>query len=290
LEAIAGLWLQDRVAQVSAALIDPFVVCYRRGNSLYLAGVSEPLVVAAECSGLRQIVSFVALAVLIGGLNRRSTVFSVLLALAAIPLAVLANVTRISLMAAGSILFGTRWMGSWMHDAPALLTLPLGVAVLLIVVRGLSRFIPRSEPQPLPGGDSNRLTAGPGALKRGLVAAIVCLIGALIVEGGLAWYIQAGGTPGYPGLHSSLAELPRELMAYPLGAKEQEGVIWRGRDFPNLDEFRFKLPYRADELVYRQYEAASAGPTVFLYMVYSHQGEDRKHHPEVCIRDASGAT
>ena len=25
-------------------------------------------------------------------------------------------------------------------------------------------------------------------------------------------------------------------------------------------------------------------------MVYSRQGDDRKHHPEICIRDASGAT
>ncbi|HEY7326116.1 MAG TPA: exosortase/archaeosortase family protein [Gemmataceae bacterium] len=285
----AGLWLQDRVAQVSAAVIDPLVVCYRRGNSLYLTGVSEPLVVAAECSGLRQIVSFVALAVLIGGLSRRSMAFRILLALVAIPLAILANVVRILLMAAGSIWFGTHWMGSWMHDAPALLTLPLGVAMLLVAVRGLNCFMPVSEARSVANAPPKPVTSGPGALKRGLQAVIVCLTGGLIAEGGLAWYAQAGGSPSYPDLRSSLAELPRELIAYPLGAKEQEGV-WRGRDLPNLDEFRSKLPYRADELVYRQYEGGSAGPNVFLYMVYSRQGEDRKHHPEVCIRDASGAT
>ena len=91
----AGFVLQDWVAQLSAAILDLFVVCYRRGNSLYLAGVPAPLVVAAECSGLRQIVSFVALGVLVGGLSGKSTAFRVLLAGAAIPVAIVANVARI---------------------------------------------------------------------------------------------------------------------------------------------------------------------------------------------------
>ncbi|MGH7172746.1 MAG: exosortase/archaeosortase family protein, partial [Gemmataceae bacterium] len=136
----AGLWLQDWVAQVSAVVLDPFVVCYRRGNSLYLAGVPKPLVVAAECSGLRQIISFLALGVLVGGLSRKSKAFRVLLAAAAIPVAIISNVARILLMAACSVWFGTKWMGGWMHDAPALVTLPLGLALFLIVGWVLSRL------------------------------------------------------------------------------------------------------------------------------------------------------
>jgi exosortase len=283
-----GLWLQDCVAQVAAALIDLFVVCYRRGNSLYLAGLPEPLVVAAECSGLRQIVSFVALGVLMGGLSRNSTSFRVLLAVVAVPLAILANVIRILLMAAGSVWFGTRWMGSWMHDAPALLTLPLGVAMLLMVVWGLSRLMPVSEPRPLGSDQAEPLPNGRGSVRSGLGAAIACLLAGMLAEGGLAWYLHAGETPSYPDLRAPLAELPRDLTVYPPGAGE--GVVWRGRDLSNLDEFRAKLPYRADDLLYRQYESVPDGQMLYLYMVYSRHGEDRKHHPEICIRDASGAT
>jgi exosortase len=279
----AGLWLQDRVAHVSAGLIDPFVVCYRRGNSLYLAGVPEPLVVAAECSGLRQIVSFVALGVLVGGLSRKSPAFRVLLAVAAIPVAVLANVARILLMAAGSVWFGTQWLGSWMHDAPALVTLPVGVALFLAIAWILNRLtpVPSGGRQP----PESRLSRGADAPRsdiRGLRAAVACLMMGVLAEGGLAWYLHAGEAPAYPDLRAPFAELPRELQS--------PDQVWHGRDVFNLDEFRAKLPYRAEDLLYRQYDPAPAGPMVYLYMVYSRQGEDRKHHPEICIRDASGAT
>jgi exosortase len=141
-----GLVLQEWVARISAAILDPFVVCYRRGNSLHLAGVSEPLVVAAECSGLRQIVAFVALGTLVAGLSGKPAGFRVLLVMAAVPVALLANVVRILLMALGAVWFGTRWMGGWMHDAPAMVTLPLGLALFVVVGWALSRWF--REPTP----------------------------------------------------------------------------------------------------------------------------------------------
>jgi exosortase len=138
--AYVALWLQDWVAGVSAGLLDLFTVCYRRGNSLYLSGLRDPLVVAAECSGLRQIVAFVALGVLVGGLSGKSATFRVLLAVAAVPVAIAANVARILLMAAGALWFGTGWMGGWMHDTPALVTVPLGLCLFVLVGWGLARL------------------------------------------------------------------------------------------------------------------------------------------------------
>ena len=198
----AGLWLQDWVAQVSAVLLDPFVVCYRRGNALYLAGVPEPLVVAAECSGLRQIISFMALGVLVGGLSRKSIPFLVLLAVAAIPVAIVANVARILLMATASVWFGTKWMGGWMHDAPALVTLPLGLLLFLIVGWGLNRMT--AEPRPSGSEESPPLPDGRGSVRRGLLAAVVCLAVALLAEGGLAWHLHGGEALTYPNLRALL--------------------------------------------------------------------------------------
>jgi exosortase len=135
-----GLVLQEWVARLSAAILDPFLVCYRRGNSLQLAGVPEPLVVAAECSGLRQIVTFVALGTLVAGLSGKPAAFRTLLVMAAVPVAIFANVVRILLMALGAVWFGTRWMGGWMHDAPAMVTLPLGLALFVAVGWGLGQL------------------------------------------------------------------------------------------------------------------------------------------------------
>jgi exosortase len=278
----AGLWLQDWVGQISAALIDPFVVCYRRGNSLYLAGVSGPLVVATECSGLRQMVSFVALGVLVGGLVRKPLAFRVLLVAAAVPVALFTNVARILLMAAGAVRFGPQWIGTWVHEVPAWVTLPLGIALFLMVIWGLNRLMPVSGPRPLESREAKPRPLEDDWARHGLRIAVVCLLGGVLTEGGLIWYLHAGETPAYPDLHAPFSRLPCELLS--------SSQVWRGRDLPNLEEFRAKLPYHADDLLYRLYEAEPAGPAVYLYIVYSRQGDDRKHHPEICIRDASGAT
>jgi exosortase len=150
--------LQDWVAQISAAILDPFIVCYRRGNVLHLAGVPEPLVVAAECSGLRQIVAFVALGTLVAGLSDKPRAFRVLLVLAAVPVAILANVARILLMALGAVWFGTAWIGGWLHDAPSAVTFPLGLALFIAVGWGLGRLFERRAHDNRPGEEASPCT------------------------------------------------------------------------------------------------------------------------------------
>jgi hypothetical protein len=54
------------------------------------------------------------------------------------------------------------------------------------------------------------------------------------------------------------------------------------------DATRARLPYQADDLLIRVY-GNGKGAVVQVYMVHSRAGEDRKHHPEICIRDVSGA-
>ena len=62
----AALWLQEMVSWVSAGVLDNFVLCLRTGTLIQIDGVPQLLQVAEECSGLRQIVGFVAFAVLLG--------------------------------------------------------------------------------------------------------------------------------------------------------------------------------------------------------------------------------
>jgi exosortase len=138
----AALWLQDWVSRASEAVLNLFVVCYRRGNALYLAGVPDPLMVAEECSGLRQIVGFVALGALLGHLGRRPPLFRVLLVVLAVPVAIAANVARVLLMAVVTTFLGTGWLSTWLHHAPALVALPLGLALFLLTGRALGRFWP----------------------------------------------------------------------------------------------------------------------------------------------------
>lgn len=90
----------------------------------------------------------------------------------------------------------------------------------------------------------------------------------------------------YPELTAPLAELPTE---FGVAASPSNTEVWNGADHGDLKQLREHLPYKADDLLFRIYRFGKAGPQAQLYMVFSKTGEDRKHHPEICIRDVSGA-
>jgi exosortase len=102
-----------------------------------LAGAREPIYVAQECSGLRQLVAFVALATLVGYLSKRGIAFALLMIVAAVPVAIISNVMRVLLMAITIRYLGSEWVSGKLHDVPAVATLPIG----LLLFWGLHTFI-----------------------------------------------------------------------------------------------------------------------------------------------------
>jgi len=146
LTSAVAVWLQDVVSGLSAEVLNLTWVCHRKGNALYLPGCEQPLFVAEECSGLRQLVAFVALAAFLGVVQGRGLWQRLLLVAAALPAAILANVLRVLAMAFGARLFGTSWLSGWLHDVPAMITLPLGLGVLLAVSWALRIVVERTQP------------------------------------------------------------------------------------------------------------------------------------------------
>ncbi len=120
--------LQDIVASISAEVLGWFFLCFRRGNSIFVAGVAEPMVVAKECSGISMMMAFVALGALVAHLGKTGWLRGLLLMALAVPVAIFANVVRVVLMGMGRVYFGPSWISTWMHDFPAWFTIPLGVA------------------------------------------------------------------------------------------------------------------------------------------------------------------
>lgn len=133
-----ALQLQEFVAMVAGAVLNVLFVCYRQGTSLQIAGVKEKLLVAEECSGLRQMIAFLALGALLGHLGSRGMFHRIALLVVAIPVAVFANVVRVLLMGMGARWFGVRWMDSWLHHAPMAFSLPFGILLFLAIDRLLS--------------------------------------------------------------------------------------------------------------------------------------------------------
>lgn len=297
----AALLLQDIVSRMSESVLSLFLVCTRVGHTIRIAGLDQSLVVAEECSGLGQIVAFVAFAALLGHLMQRPGWYRVVLILVAVPIAVFANTLRVVLMNVGAYWFGTRWMHGTLHDAPALFGVPVGVVMFLLFDHVLDRLV-FGKPEPTPEAGTGTPTATPqpadtpptppqapaptparGSMRPFVVASTALALG-VVAQFGLTTHLRAAGELSYPTLMAPLTTLPLIVNDPATGQP-----MWKGKDMPGAaDAIRSKLPYRADDLLVRAYYNVD-GVGVQLYMVHSRAGEDRKHHPEICIREVSGA-
>jgi hypothetical protein len=100
---------------------------------------------------------------------------------------------------------------------------------------------------------------------------IALLGGAVAGQQWLSRHLEAAGPlPSVP-LRGPLSSLPLELGP------------WRGVDMPIEDE---RYLY-ADEHLQRTYYDADRGKAVSIWIAYSTEGADRRHHPEVCM-DVAG--
>ncbi len=272
-----SLWLQDFVARVSETVLSLFVICHRVGHTIRIAGVDRSLVVAEECSGIGQGIAFVAFAALLGHLLERRWWQRLVLLLAALPVAVAANTLRVILMNLGAVWFGTNWLGGVLHDAPAMFSLPVGILIFLAFdhVLGTLGRPAASVMGPLPAGRTPPLP-GLGFMLGVLTAGAAGLWG-------LKAHIQVAGELSFPPLRESLDAVPLQVTDPHSGE-----VLWQGRDLTEArEEWRKKIDF-ADDLLLRVYHRREGG-WARVYMVHSRVGEDRKHHPEICIRDVSGA-
>src|SRR5262249_24301332 len=126
----------------------------QEGNWIELPG--QRLEVGEAWSGLRQVVAFVALALVVAHVSRRSWPFKVGLLLSAVPAAVAANLLRVLLMALVLCRLGPDWINSEttipvlgldLHSAWGLLTMAAGLGLLLAAAWWLSRLLPEEELQ-----------------------------------------------------------------------------------------------------------------------------------------------
>jgi len=269
LNALA-MFLQNVIAQLADVVLNLFWVCHRRGHQLYLAGLEEPLSVAVECSGVRQLLVFVAMAWLLAFFLHGTWWRRVALVLAAVPLAIAANVLRVLALAIMARLLGPSSIQGMFHDMPLLLTLPFGCILLLWCYHQLNKSKKLGETET--AAELHHCTVVP---KTGSVSLVIALLSLLIL---LQWmltrHLEAADTLP-PVTQFSFNELPWQLGA------------WQGRPHPELDKVSRLVDF-ADDLTMRVYSDGK-GHAASVYLVFSATGQDRLHHPEICLRDARGA-
>lgn len=262
-----ALWLQEVVSGLGTALLQFAMPAYREGNFIWLP--EQRLEVGEACSGLRQMVAFVALALLIGELSSGSWGRRLALVVAAVPVAVAANLLRLVCMAFVAEYAGLAWIGGGYHDAWGVLTLAAG-GVLLLGVRWWVFAVAQSDDAtPTNPGSRPRMTVAPVAA-RPSISMLLGLGLTLVIQTLLRMHVESASPLAEVRLERPMAEFPRVLNG------------WKGQD---LSPEALGYFNQADDRLNRLF-VSQGGPfpglRCQLWAVYFRDGRDRAHHPVLC--------
>ncbi len=129
----ATLPMQLFASKITGQLLQSIgVPSVRQGNIIYLPQYT--LEVVEACSGLRSLVSLLALSGLYGHLTLSGKARPVVLFLAAIPIAIAINIFRLVLTAVGAYAISIKVADSFLHQISGLLVFT--VALLMLIVLG----------------------------------------------------------------------------------------------------------------------------------------------------------
>ena len=271
------LHLQQAASVVAAVALDTFLVpVVREGNYLHLP--EHVLEVGVGCSGLRGLIGTLALALAMGHLLRETRWFRWTLAILAVPVALAANSLRLILTGVIAYELGPRFIqGAW-HDMEGLVTTGLGMGLLFTAawllghvrqVSGWRRIFPSAPVGTLPRPVG---TESVTSLEDSMSLNVRCWIVLAVLAGGLA---------GQELLRAHLTGVPLPAPAelrLPLAALPRQIGPWEAEDLPLTEQIQY-----ADEHLKRRYHLSERDQSLVLWAVYARDGEDRKHHPEVCM-------
>ncbi|MBU1193720.1 MAG: exosortase/archaeosortase family protein [Proteobacteria bacterium] len=141
-ESIVGmisLPLQLFATDISAFLIHAVnVPVYQEGNMLYFA--QTQLEVAEACSGIRSITALTMLSVLFVYLLEFTLWKKVVILLSAVPIALIANIVRVTGTGILAHFFGAQVARGFLHDFSGMVVFIFGLAVLFIEVNILKKL------------------------------------------------------------------------------------------------------------------------------------------------------
>jgi len=131
--------LQLLATKISAGVIQLCSIpVYREGNMLYF--VHTQLEVAEACSGIRSIMSLTMLSILFAYLSSTGWWRKAILIFSAIPIAILANILRVSGTGILAHFFGDKVARGFLHDFSGVAIFIFGLAMLFLVFNLLNRI------------------------------------------------------------------------------------------------------------------------------------------------------
>ena len=144
--------LQLTVSQVAASLLNlSGIPALCEGNMITLPGDNK-MFVAEACSGMRQLTGFLALTTAWAYLVARPAWYRAILIVSSIPIAMTANIIRVTLTGAITYLVDPRFASGAFHTAEGLLMMGFGLVLLYagcwVLDRIAAAIAPRTTPEP----------------------------------------------------------------------------------------------------------------------------------------------
>jgi exosortase len=145
-ETAAALPLQRLATKASTYLLQTLgVPAFAEGNVIHLREARLGIVEA--CNGLGMLVSFVALSTALAILIKRPMLDKVIIVLSAVPIALAANVLRITFTGILHETAGSAWADLFFHDLGGWLMMPVALALLWLELKVLSRLLVAPNPE-----------------------------------------------------------------------------------------------------------------------------------------------
>lgn len=137
---VVALPLQLFATKVSAGLIQAFSIpVIREGNMLYF--VQTQLEVAEACSGIRSIIALTMISVLFVYFSPKGNLQKVILLISAIPVALLANILRVTGTGVLAHYFGNSVAEGFLHEFSGMAVFVFGLVILFLEFMVLNRLI-----------------------------------------------------------------------------------------------------------------------------------------------------
>jgi exosortase len=139
--------LQLVASQAGAATLSMLSIpVLREGNVIILAHTS--LEVAEACSGIRSLISLLTLGIVYGYFTDPRASVRVAIALATVPIAIVANAARVAGTGVAAHYYGPAAAEGFFHTFSGWLVFVVALALLFLLTRALLRLIPPPAPVP----------------------------------------------------------------------------------------------------------------------------------------------
>jgi exosortase len=136
---IVSLPLQRWATDIAAVLIRIVSIpVYQEGNMLYFA--QTQLEVAESCSGIHSIMAMLMLGTIFVYMNRMTLTGKILIVASTIPIAMLANITRVTGTGILAHFYGSRMARGFLHDFSGIVVFIFGLVLLMVTYWMIQRF------------------------------------------------------------------------------------------------------------------------------------------------------